>query len=38
LGVKGAQVAARWSSPAGVPAFGGVVEYYTKNPYDALLP
>lgn len=26
-----------WTAPADVPAFGGVVEYYTENPYDALL-
>ena len=37
LGLKGVSVGERWSSPAGVPAFGGVVEYYTENPYDALL-
>ncbi|CAG0960413.1 hypothetical protein PHYC_00694 [Phycisphaerales bacterium] len=37
LGLNGAKVGQRWSSPAGVPAFGGVVEFYTENPYDALL-
>ena len=37
LGLKGARVGQRWSAPAGVPACGGVVEYYTENPYDALL-
>jgi len=37
LGVKGVSVAQRWTAPAGVPAFGGVAEYYTENPYDALL-
>ena len=39
LGLKGAKVGQRWSAPAGagVPAFSGVVEFYTENPYDALL-
>lgn len=39
LGLKGVRVGQRWTSPggAGVPAFSGVVEYYTENPYDALL-
>ncbi len=37
LGVKGASVGQRWAAPAGVPALGGVVEYLTQNPYDALL-
>ncbi|MBL8762485.1 MAG: SRPBCC domain-containing protein [Phycisphaerae bacterium] len=37
LGLKGVKVGQRWSAPASVPAFGGVVEYYTENPYDALL-
>jgi hypothetical protein len=39
LGLKGAKVGQRWSSPArnGVPAFSGTVEHYTENPYDALL-
>jgi hypothetical protein len=37
LGLKGVSVGQRWSAPAGVPAFGGVVEYYTESPYDALL-
>src|SRR5262249_37360117 len=36
-GVKGLSVGQRWSAPAGVPAFGGVAEYYTESPYDALL-
>jgi hypothetical protein len=35
--VKGVSVGQRWTSPAGVPAFGGAEEYYTENPYDALL-
>ena len=37
LGLKGVKVGQRWTSPAGVPAFSGVVEYYTESPYDALL-
>jgi hypothetical protein len=37
LGVKGVSVGQRWTSPAGVLAFSGVVEYYTESPYDALL-
>lgn len=39
VGLKGASVGQRWSAPAGegVPAFGGVVEYLTENPFDALL-
>ena len=37
LGVKGVSVGQRWTAPAGVPAFSGVAEYYTENPYDALL-
>ncbi len=37
LGLKGLNVGQRWTAPAGVPALSGVVEYYTENPYDALL-
>lgn len=37
LGVKGLVVGQRWTTPAGVPAQGGVVEYMTQGPYDALL-
>jgi uncharacterized protein YndB with AHSA1/START domain len=37
VGVKGASVGQQWTSPAGVPAFGGVAEYYSESPYDALL-
>jgi uncharacterized protein YndB with AHSA1/START domain len=37
LGVKGLSVGQRCTAPAGVPAFSGVVEYVTQNPYDALL-
>jgi len=37
LGVKGLSVGKRCTAPAGVPAFSGVAEYVTLNPYDALL-
>lgn len=37
VGLKGATVGQRWTAPAGVPAFSGVVEYLTRSPYDALL-
>lgn len=37
VGVKGAKVGQRWTAPAGVPSFGGVAEYYSESPYDALL-
>jgi uncharacterized protein YndB with AHSA1/START domain len=37
LGLKGISVGQRCTAPAGVPAFGGVAEYYTESPYDALL-
>jgi uncharacterized protein YndB with AHSA1/START domain len=37
LGLKGASVARPWTAPAGVPALSGVVEYMTRDPYDALL-
>ena len=37
LGLKGLSVGQRWTAPAGVPAFGGVAEYVTQSPYDALL-
>ena len=37
LGLKGSSVGQRWTAPAGVPAFSGVVEYVTQSPYDALL-
>ena len=35
--MNGLTVGQRWAAPSGVPAFGGVAEYYTENPYDALL-
>ena len=37
LGVKGVSVGQRWTTPAGVSPLGGVVEYVTESPYDALL-
>jgi uncharacterized protein YndB with AHSA1/START domain len=37
VGLKGVSVGQRWTSPAGVPAVGGVAEYYTESPYDALV-
>jgi uncharacterized protein YndB with AHSA1/START domain len=37
LGVKELSVGQRWTTPAGVPALSGVMEYVTQNPYDALL-
>jgi uncharacterized protein YndB with AHSA1/START domain len=37
LGMKGLSVGQRWTAPAGVPALGGVAEYVSQNPYDALL-
>jgi len=37
LGVKGLSVGQRWTTPVGVPACSGLVEYVSQNPYDALL-
>lgn len=37
MGVKGVKVGQHCKAPEGVPAFGGVVEYITESPYDALL-
>ena len=37
LGLKGVSVGQRWMAPAGVPALGGVAEYFSQCPYDALL-
>ena len=37
LGMKGLTVGQRLTTPAGVPALSGVVEYVTHSPYDALL-
>ena len=37
LGAKGLSVGQRCAAPMGVPAFSGVAEYVTENPYDVLL-
>ena len=37
LGLKGLSVGQRCMAPEGVPAFGGVVEYVSQSPYDAVL-
>ena len=37
LGLEGLSVGQRWTAPAGVPAGGGVAEYVSQSPYDALL-
>jgi uncharacterized protein YndB with AHSA1/START domain len=37
LGLKGASAGQRWTSPAGVPTLGGVVEQTTQKPCYALL-
>ena len=37
LGVKGVSAAERCTAPADVPAFSGVVEHFTRRPYDALV-
>jgi len=37
LGAQSLRVGQRWTAPTGVPAFSGVVEYLSQNPYDALL-
>lgn len=37
LGINGVSVGGRWTTPAGVRPLGGVVEYVTEDPYDALL-
>lgn len=37
MGVQGLSVGQAWTSPAGMPARGGVLEYLARNPYDALL-
>lgn len=37
LGLTGLAVGQRWATPAGVPAFAGVVEYLTEHPNDGLL-
>lgn len=37
LGLKDVKLGQRRSAPEGVPPFSGVVEFYSENPYDALL-
>jgi hypothetical protein len=37
LGLKGVSAGQRWSAPAGVPALGGIVEFASQSPYNALL-
>lgn len=37
FGLKGVKVGQSWTSPPGVPALGGVVEYLSVDPNDALL-
>lgn len=37
VGVKGLGVGERWATSTGVAPLGGVVEYVTQDPYDALL-
>jgi uncharacterized protein YndB with AHSA1/START domain len=37
LGLKGANAGQRWTAPAGVPAFSGLVEHVSQKPYSALL-
>ncbi|HTY07209.1 MAG TPA: hypothetical protein VMC86_11875, partial [Gemmatimonadales bacterium] len=34
---KGVSVAERCTAPAGVPVLSGVVEHFTRRPYDALV-
>ena len=36
LGVTGLSVGQHWNSPAGAPVLGGVVEYLSREPFDAL--
>ncbi len=37
LGLHGTTVGQRWTAPAGGPALGGVLEYVTQSPFDALI-
>jgi uncharacterized protein YndB with AHSA1/START domain len=37
LGLAGMKVGQRFTAPAGVPALSGVVEYATRDPFDAVL-
>jgi uncharacterized protein YndB with AHSA1/START domain len=37
MGMQSLSVGQPWTTPAGVPAHGGVLEFLAQNPYDALL-
>jgi len=37
LGLKGVSVGQRWTAPTSAPPLGGVAEYFSQCPYDALL-
>jgi len=37
MGVQGLGVGQHWTTPAGMPAHSGVLEYLAEQPYDALL-
>ncbi|MCW5775573.1 MAG: SRPBCC domain-containing protein [Phycisphaeraceae bacterium] len=37
MGLQGVGVGERWTAPAGVPVAAGVVDHFTRDPYDALL-
>jgi uncharacterized protein YndB with AHSA1/START domain len=37
LGLKGVSVGQRWTAPSGVPTLGGMVEYLTHTPGNALM-
>jgi hypothetical protein len=37
MGVKGLSIGQPWTTPMGVPAHGGVLEYLAQSPYDDLL-
>ena len=37
IGLNGSSIGQRWTAPAGVPALGGVAEYISQSPHDALL-
>ena len=36
-GLKGVAVGDRWQAPTGLPALGGIAEYFSQGPYDALV-
>jgi uncharacterized protein YndB with AHSA1/START domain len=37
FGLAGVSVGQRWAAPAGVPSLGGVAEYISRSPFDALV-